>query len=409
MRILFILPYLPVPVTFGGAMRVFHLIRLAAEQNDVSVVAYSNPEKQASFRSLLGGRVSDVTIVPTHWQWHQRRLAQLTALFSRHSFFYTLARSAAMQEAVSGAIGRKTFDVVQTEFAHMGSFALETDAVKILDAHNVEYDNFRRIAENSRSLLHRLHYYTEYKKFFREEQAACRRHEAVFVTSGRDKAMLDADVPEIPKYVVPNGVDASYFTPSADTPEPWSLVFTGAMSYVPNYDGMLYFLEQIFPLILKKVPQAKIYIVGSNPTQELREKASDNVVVTDFVDDVRPYAWRSSVYVVPLRMGSGTRLKVLEALALKKPIVTTSIGSEGINVVDGETALIADDPQAFADATVRLLHDRQLQRRLAENGEQLMRSQYEWSVIGEEVQRLYQDLLIPARRTPAIVMNNNGR
>src|SRR5699024_877262 len=127
----------------------------------------------------------------------------------------------------------------------------------------------------------------------------------------------------------------SFFTASEVTAEPYTMVFTGALSYVPNYDGMIYFLEEIFPIIKKVILQAKIYIVGSRPPKKLKKYQSKSVIVTGFVDDVRPYVDQASVFVVPLKMGSGTRLKVVEALSMKKPVVSTSIGSEGIEVSDG--------------------------------------------------------------------------
>jgi glycosyltransferase involved in cell wall biosynthesis len=247
---------------------------------------------------------------------------------------------------------------------------------------------------NARSPLRRLHYWSEYRKFYREEIYACSNHDAILVTSERDKQILDRDLPDSSKYVIPNGVDAAYFKPGTEKPEPFSLVFTGAMSYAPNSDGMLHFLEHIFPRILKQIPQMKIYIVGSGPPRALLSRASSNVIVTGFVEDVRPFVWRSGIYVVPLRMGGGTRLKVLEAMAMKKPIVTTSIGAEGINVCDGESALLADEPEQFADAVVRLSQDINLQQKLTANGYDLMLRQYEWSVIGIQLQSTYQSVLL---------------
>ena len=298
-----------------------------------------------------------------------------------------------MQDTLNQVLERNDFDIVQTEFPTMGSYRLrDIDAIKILDCHNVEYDNFRRICHKTNSPLKKLHYYCEYKKFYREELEACRRYDVLLVTSNRDKQILDDDITSVPKYVIPNGVEASYFTPSQEVSEPYSLVFTGAMGYVPNYDGVLHFLDDIFPLVLKQIPQAKVYIVGNQPPKQLLRRAAHNIVITGFVEDVRPYVWRSSVYIVPLRMGSGTRLKVLEAMAMKKPIVTTSIGCEGIDVANGESVIIADQPQAFAESIIKLLHDNALRQRLINNGYELMKTCYDWPVIGDQLENLYQEL-----------------
>jgi glycosyltransferase involved in cell wall biosynthesis len=295
-----------------------------------------------------------------------------------------------MQEEIDKVLTEHHYDLVQVEFSHMGSYRLTTGAFTVLDAHNVEYENFRRMWQNNRSLLKRLHYYVEHRKFYREEIEACERFDAVFVTSGRDKEILDADTPAVPKYVVPNGVDTSYFTPAPSAPEPHSLVFTGAMSYLPNHDGMHYFLDEVFPLIEREIPDVKITIVGSNPPEELRRRARSNIIVTGFVEDVRPYVWRAGVYVVPLRMGSGTRLKILEALAMNMPVVTTSIGTEGIRVEHNMSALIADTPSAFAASVIRLLRDAALRSSLAAAGKTLVHREYDWNVIGNQLELYYR-------------------
>ena len=384
MKILFTLPYVPIPLTFGGAIRVFQMIKIAAEHHEVTILTLGTPEEEQALRNTFGSQIT-IYVVPNPWVRSYWRVGQLYSLFTQHSFFYKLVESTEMKNTLDRLLAENDFDIVQTEFAHTAAYNLSTAAVKILDSHNVEHDNFRRMYKLAHSPLRRLHYFCEYKKFRNEEHDACRRYDFVFTTSKRDKIILDGEVPEIPKYVIPNGVDSSYFIPSQETPEPYSLVFTGAMSYVPNYDGMLYFLDEIFPLVLQQEPKSKIYIVGSKPPKELRRRASNNVIITGYVDDVRPYVNRSSVYVVPLRIGGGTRLKVLEAMAMKKPIVTTSIGCEGIEIVNGESAIIADNPQEFADSIVQLLQDNALRQKITDNGYEIMRTLYDWGLIGKQV------------------------
>jgi len=389
MKILFILPYSPVPPTFGGATRVCYMMKNASRHHELSILTWGDNNDERDLRSYFGENVH-IHLVPEHWPRKFRRMGQLVSLFTPRSFFSMLVESTAMKQELHRLLAKNSYDIIQTEFTHTAAYDLPSGAYRIIDSHNVEYDNFRRIYEKERSPLRKLHYYYEFKKFKKEEREACLRYQSVFMTSERDKEILDRDVPEIPKYVVPNGVDSTYFTPSEESPEPYSLVFTGAMSYVPNNDGALYFLDAIFPLILKQVPRVKVYIVGGTPTKKLLHHSSDNVIVTGFVDDVRPYIRRSNVYVVPLRMGSGTRLKVLEAMAMKIPIVTTSIGCEGIDVHNGESVLIADDPQSFADSVIRLMNDQSLRRKLTENGYETVTAQYTWSVIGEQVEALYK-------------------
>ena len=393
MKILQILPYSPVQPTFGGALRMHHLLRMLCARHEVTVIAYGRPEAAAEYKAEFGPGLKAVHMVQYRWTARYRRLAQLVSFWGRHSFFYSTAKSRAMEETILRVVAEGNFDIIQTEFASMGCFEIPGRAVKVLDSHNIEYDNFRRVWLKTKAPFRKLHYFDEYKKFHREEIDNYRNQDVLFLTSQRDKELIDTELPDMPKYVVPNGVDGAYFAPSAQTPEPSSIVFTGAMSYFPNNDGIYYFLDNIFPLILREIPEAKIYVVGIQPPKELLARNSHNVIVTGYVDDVRPYVYRSSVFVVPLRMGGGTRLKVLEAMAMKKPIVSTSIGCEGIDVRHDESILIADEPAAFAASVVTLLRDAELRARLVERGYELMQKEYEWAVIGESVEEIFRTLL----------------
>jgi glycosyltransferase involved in cell wall biosynthesis len=297
-----------------------------------------------------------------------------------------------MQKKLDQVLEADNYDIVQMEFPMMGHFDLKTDAIKILDEHNIEYDNFYGWWKTSQKPIRKAHYYREFKKSYHEEISACRKMDAIFVVSERDKMILNKEVPSKPKILIPNGVDTSYFRSNGENIEPYSMVFTGMMGYYPNYDGILYFLDEIFPLIIKRIPEAKIYIVGNRPPKILQDRSADNVIVTGFVDDVRPYVWRSSVYVVPLRMGGGTRLKVLEALAMKKPVITTSIGCEGIDVKDGESVIIEDSPEQFAERTIELLNNLAMRKALSLNGYELIRATYDWEIITQKMDETYQAL-----------------
>lgn len=386
------MPYSPVPPNFGGALRTYNILKNIVPHHDVTVVMFGDKADEENIRQEFGGSIQKIHWVPVPWQRTYYRLGQLYSTVHRHSFFHMLAVNASMQSLLDTVLSNDHFDIVQTEFSHLGSYQLKTDAVKILDAHNVEYDNFRRMWLNEQRAARKFHYYLEYRKLKCEELEGCRRQDALFFTSERDKEIFQKDIPEVPKFVIPNGVDSQYFKSGDEEPEPFTLVFSGMMAYVPNYDGILYFLDEIFPAVQKQFPTVKVYIVGNRPPKQLIDRASENIIVTGFVDDVRPYIRKASVYIVPLRMGGGTRLKIAEALSMKIPIVTTSIGCEGIDIVSGESAIIADDPRSFADGIITLLRDSALRAKLVKNGYEVMRSKYEWSVIGGKILDLYQQL-----------------
>lgn len=396
MKILYLIPYLPTPPDFGGALRMYHILKHLVAHHEVTVAGFSEYGDRVQFEEAFPELIGHTHFLQRKWEKYHR-LNQLLSLFTSHSYWYNWAQSAKLEKIVRRLVRRGQFDFIIGEFATMGHFDLDTDAVRILDAHNVEYDNFRRMRAVKGAPLHKWFYNREYKKCYSEEVQAFKRHDALFVTSRRDGELIKEDAPAPRQYVIPNGVQMDYFYPSKTEQEPFSIVFTGAMEYLPNNDGMIYFLEAIFPIIQKRVPQAKVYVVGKNPPPALRKYQSDSVTITGFVEDVRPYVDQAKVFVVPLNMGSGTRLKVVEALAMKKPVVSTSIGCEGIDVENEKHLLIRDDPAAFAEAVISLFEDRDLRERLITNGYELVKQHYDWSVIGQSIDQALSDLISQKR------------
>lgn len=404
MNVLYLFPYLPTPPVSGGALRVYHILKHLVRHHNVTVAGYSENGDLQHFKKAFPELKDKMHFISRNYRVKNkhRRLLQFYSQFTSHSYWYHWAKSVPFEQELNDLLESRNFDIVQAEFASMGHFDLKTDAIRILDAHNVEYDNFQRMSSLDWSWIRKKFYKREFEKSYREEIRAFKKQDGIMVTSERDGAIIAKDVPEVPRFVVPNGVDTEYFTSNGEEPEPYSIVFTGAMKYVPNYDGMIYFLDEIFPLIQKQQPEAKVYIVGSKPPPVLQERRSRSVIVTGFVEDVRPYIDRASVFVVPLNMGSGTRLKVVEALSMKKPVVSTSIGCEGIEVDDREHLLIRDKPEAFAEAVLQLFKDETLRRKLISNGYDLVQSTYDWHVIGESIDRAYQKLTQEHfKRTPA--------
>jgi len=388
MKVLFALPFSPVPADFGGALRAFNLLKQVALHHKVTALCYGTPEDKRRLHEALP--LQEVHTLPFGWKHRHRRLGQLFSCFSRHSFFQQSVTGPRYERALHALLADGRFDIVHTEFSHLGPFKLHTHALKVLDAHNVEWDNFRRMYAASAWGLRKLHYWAEYKKLRADELRTCRAHDGIVATSTRDLALFAKHLPGLRGAVVPNGVDLEYFRPSQQVqPQPFHFVFTGHMAYVPNHDGVLWFLDNIWPRILQKHPQARASIVGKNPPPFLLARQSQSLRVTGTVEDVRPYMEEASVYVVPLRMGGGTRLKIAEAMAMKKPLVTTRIGCEGIALTHEKTALIEDSPEGFANACLRLAGDEALQQRLAEEAFH-MASTFSWQAMGQTLLAAYE-------------------
>ena len=391
MKILYLLPYSPAKPTFGGSLRIYHILDHLCQHHDVTVAGFSTPEEEKLLIDRFPVLARKTYLVNPPGKTRSRFLTQLRSLFSSHSFWYLSTRSKELQKVIDQILSKQEFDIIQSEFPALAMYRLNSKAVKIIDAHNVEYDNFKRMAKVGNPLK-KLFYHLESYKFYREETRVCRKLDGLLVTSERDISVFEKSVPGVPKFLIPNGVDANYFYPKKVKSKPHSLVFVGMMKYVPNYDGINFFLDEIFPKILTVYPDATITIIGKNPPKSITKRANRNIIVTGFVEDTRPYIQESSVYVVPLRMGGGTRLKVIEALAMKIPLVTTSIGCEGIDISHGESALIADDPQEFANAVMKLFIDKELCDSLTENGYKIVIDKYRWKSIGRHLDEAYEKL-----------------
>jgi glycosyltransferase involved in cell wall biosynthesis len=203
--------------------------------------------------------------------------------------------------------------------------------------------------------------------------------------SGADRDRLAACAPSARVEDVPTGVDTSYFVPNGRTEAPASLVFTGSMDWYPNEDAILHFAQDILPLIRREVPEASLTVVGRKPSARLRTATAGTAVqVTGGVDDVRPYVHQAAVYVVPLRVGGGTRLKICEALAMGKAVVSTTIGAEGLPLRSGEHFIRSDDPSDFARAVVALVRNPGQRQALGAAGRRLMEERHAWAQVASQ-------------------------
>jgi len=398
MEILVVAPYPPYPPRFGGAARVYHLIRALARAHRVTLLCFASADEAATLAPLR--EVCAVHTVPRNPAARWKRLYQLRSLWGEAYSAY-LNRSPRMAAALDALLVRHRFDLVQLEFGDMAAYYTVPDTVlRVLDEHNVEHLLFERTWRQERAPLRRLYYRTQARKLRRDELTACRRADAILTTSDVDRASLAPHVVGIPIRVVPNGVDTRFFVPGPGPAMAGRLVFTGAIDYQPNTDGVLHFCAKIWPHVVAAAPEATFAVVGKDPPARVRALAGERVVVTGTVPDVRPWMQEAAVFVVPLRIGGGTRLKILEAMATGRAVVSTSLGCEGLQVTSGEDILIADDPREFAAAVVRCMRDPELRARLGARGRALVERCYRWEAIGDELSEFYEELA--ARRARAV-------
>jgi glycosyltransferase involved in cell wall biosynthesis len=397
MKIVALFHTLTFPPESGVTKRTFHLLEELARRHEVTVVAAGSATDAEGVRARLGDRCPRIVFVDGRRPRWVNLLVRIWLLVRRRSLLrHSLTRR--FQAALDEVFAADRFDAVFLSSPLMGYYRRPAGLPLVTDTHNVEYDMAHRFYRQARNPVSRLYLWDQYRLLRRDELAACAGGDALLTTSERDRTVFAQDLPHQKIHVIPNGVDLDTFAPSAEEPVPHSMVFTGLMGYRPNSEGITWFLDQVFPLIQAEVPDATLAIVGSGPSRALLARASDRITVTGWVKDIRPYVSRGQVYLVPLLVGGGTRLKALEAMAMRKPIVTTSVGCEGIDLVPGESALFEDDPRAFAAAVVRLFRDRDLRTRLAGRAHALAAERYGWGAIGELLDRVVRAVAPAAER-----------
>ena len=387
------------PLNSGGRLRSFHIISELSRHHQVTVLTTHEPEEDGEELARHLPRCTLVTSVP-HALAKRGGIGFLWAL--TRSWLTPLpvsvhkCRSAALAAEVVRVSAGVHFDLCVADFLYaVPNVALEGTTPVVLFEHNVEYVIWQRTSANSTNPLRRAALQLEWRKMRRYEKRACRRVKLTITVSEDDRLLLGKDAPESRIEAIPTGVDVDYFHAGDGALEqPAEIVFTGSMDWHPNEDAMLHFIDAILPLLRREVPEVSVTIVGRNPSRQLRDAASTaGVSVTGTVDDVRPYIRRAAVYVVPLRIGGGTRLKIYEALAMAKAVVSTTIGAEGLPLQEGVHILRADDPDAFAGKVLDLLRYPARRRELGTAGRRLMEQEYSWSRVAQDFARHCQTLV----------------
>lgn len=408
MKLLFLAPYLPSPPQSGAPRRVHGLISELSRRHDVSLLAFTVPgeDADAAIRATKEYCAEVVTVENDHLDralsGKMKRGMQMRSLFGKKSFERLAYFEPRFQRELDRLVVRGGFDVIMTEHSQMACYRLPRTARLVLDEHNIEYDILCRTTTAERLSVRKLYSWVNYLKLRREERAAWQQFDGVTLTSERDEMVLRRDAPGTRTAVIPNGVDTEYFVPSEALVDPDTILFFGAINYYPNTEGLLFFLDEVFPTVKRQRPRAKLMIVGQLPPPAIVARAAEDVNVAGLVDDVRPYLERAAVVIAPLRIGGGTRLKIVEAMAMGKTIVATRLGAEGLEVKGGEDILLGDTAADFASQVMRALGDEVLTVRLGKAARKRAEEQYSWKGAVDRLERFYEQLPSPlARSRPA--------
>ena len=405
MKILWLNSGLLLPLDKGGKLRTWHLMRHLALKHDITYLSFA--ERGQSHGDRVGMRevCNALETVP------RTDPAKGTLAFYADAAKHVVAplpyavgkyRSAEYAALVRKCLASGGFDVVVADFLPPVANLPRTLAIpSVLFTHNVEAEIWRRHAENATNPFSRALMTQQWNRMLRFERDALSRFDLVLAVSDADSQTFERLYPGAlrrPVHVVQTGVDTSYFTPMAGKDRRAHLVFTGSMDWLPNEDGMLYFVRDILPRIRQAEPEVTLSIIGRAPTPAVKRLGEEHgIEVTGRVDDVRPHVAQGDVYIVPLRIGGGTRLKIFEAMSMAKAVVSTTVGAEGLPVTSGQDLVIADEPAQFAEAVVNLIRDAGARRQIESAARQLVVEKYDWAAVAQD----FEDALAAVRRGAA--------
>ena len=405
MRILWVKAGKLLPVDTGGKIRSFNILKKLARKNAVTTLSYYGGAKDPSYEASLAKELPGAHCI--HTAAPERGLAQsfdyLRRLPNSAPYAVTKFTHPKVVQTLREWLPAGRFDVAVCDFLSASlNFPAQLPLPCVLFQHNVESSLWARMAKTETNPVRKISYKIEAGKMARYERETLHRFHHIIAVSETDKQQMLAMDSTCSISVVPTGVDTEKYQvfPSASGNPP-RIVFTGSMDWEPNIDAMEWFCREIWPTIVRQFPQAKFQIVGRNPHGRVKQLASSTVEVTGTVPSVADYLRDAAVVIVPLRIGGGTRLKIFEAMAMGKALVSTTIGAEGLDVTSGENCILADNPSSFGDSILTLLSDAQLRRKY-EKAAAALAARYDWSNIARQFEEVLQQAMGVAH-TPQLV------
>ena len=390
MRILWLKTELLHPVDKGGKIRTYNMLKELKRDHHITYLTLDDGSADRAAREQAHEYCHELVCVP-HQQREKFSKGFYGELFlnlaSRYPYAIKKYESASMRRQILETANNQTIDIVICDFlAPALNVPRNLSCASILFQHNVEAMIWKRHFEVQSNPVKKTYLRQQWRKMERFERDMCRNFDAVIAVSVEDRDQMRKEYSVNAVFDVPTGVDTDFFTPSSkEKVDPHNVVFTGSMDWLPNEDAIRYYTDQILPIIRSTIPDTTLTVVGRNPYPGLVElsRRDPSIIVTGRVEDVRPYMERAAAYVVPLRIGGGTRLKIFEAMAMEKAIVSTSIGAEGLPVTDGKELRIADTPETFAASVIELLTKPETAKQLGQEAGRIVRERFGWNGVAK--------------------------
>ncbi len=399
MNILLLTQIVPYPPDSGPKVKTYHLLRHLAAHHRITLVAFTRNPQEEQDAAALQSICAAVHTVHLERSRVRDAIALAKSLVSGRPWLMARDDLPAMHETLTKLVAQaeaagQPFDLVHADQLNMAMFADRLPLPRLLDQHNAVWTIFKRMAQQESGAA-RIFLEREWRLLKRYEGDVCKRFEAVTAVSDEDrKALFEAIGGEREMPVIPIAVDAEAEQPIPRSAGANGILSLATMMWPPNVDGVMWFARAIYPLVRQEVPETSFYVVGQRPVAEVRAlpESEPSIKVTGYVPDPKPYISDSACLIVPLRSGGGMRVKILEALARGIPIVSTTIGYEGIDLVPGKHLLVADTPSAFAAAVTKLLRDPALGAQLAAAGRERLLECYDWKAVYPAMEAVYERL-----------------
>jgi len=400
MKILWLSHFVPYPPKGGCFQRSYNLIKEAARKNEIYLVALRHKNKSTHPESEINKAKEElekfcrnVFIVDiSSFSGFKFYFLALKSIFTTDPLTVNLFKSDDMHNLIQKLFKEIDFDIAHYDTISLAEYFKDTGNIpKYLTHHGMESFMIKRRVTNESNLINKLYFFIESFKLRRYEKKHCHKFNMNIMVSEDDKLMLKEISPSSRIVVVENGVDVNFFVPKAHHTNTSRLIFAGRLDQYSNIDAVVYFCLHIWPLIRERFPEMLFTIIGNNPPAKLLEisKNDERIEVLGYVDDVRPFFDQATISVCPIRDGGGTRIKILDAMAMGMPIVSTTIGCEGLDIISGENVLIANTPKEFLDNIEKLIIDKNLRKSLSINARKIVENKYSWSIIGEKLNNIF--------------------
>ncbi len=394
MKILFVTEQFPYPLDSGGNIRTFHIIRQLAKVHTVILAACERSGLTSADYEQLKPYCSEIKMFPpVPRDIFRQGYYLIDSLFGEKPYPINRNYSHQMRQWIQRKAGN--VDIIHFNHLDAACYADDLSGVFVFDTHNLISNIYKKLVEKESNILKKWFLGVQLKKTLAYETRIIRKIRLCLVCSNPEKIEIESFVPGVRVQTVPNGVDTGAYRLDenrAFKPSDRNLVFVGAMDYLPNSDGIRFFYEEVFGILQKRLPDIHLTVVGRNPPESIKRIQNKNLTVTGFVEDIGQWVGKADLMVVPIRVGGGTRIKILEGMAQGIPVLSTKIGAEGIDADHEKNIFIADTPEEIADGVIKLLENPDLRKSLARAGRELVEKEYDWNVVGQRLLAVYSSI-----------------